>query len=157
MQQLELPLALFGTAVPTDALNETLDWLINTRGCTPYVEPYVVRLFSEFGKVDAIDRCVVFPTLCGQRTVEGWCLEDAEYIGIYDHSITDHSVIWDRHWAIQMLVPRELVPKVWKCGYGGLPKFWDKEGNLLYQSVYMHDGKILTREERRAALAGGVK
>ncbi len=44
-----------------------------------------------------------------------------------------------------------------KCGYGGLPKFWDKEGNLLYQSVYMHDGKILTREERRAALAGGVK
>ena len=154
MQQLEIPLLSFVPRSSDDPARSCLDWLINTHGCTPYVEPYVARLFNEFGRSEAQDRSVVFPELCGPRQVEGWCLVDAEYIGIYDHCITDYHVIWDRHWAIEMLVPKELVPRVWKCGYGGLPKFWDKEGNLLYQSVYVRDGKILTHEERRAALAG---
>ena len=152
MQQLEIPLLFVTPKSEDDPVDSCLDWF-KTHGCAHCVEPYIARLFNEFGRSEAWSRSAIFSELCGPRQVDGWCLDDAELLGVYDHSV-DYHVIWDRHWALQMLVPREFVPKVWKCGYGGLPKFWDKEGNLLYQSVYMHDGKILTREERKAALAG---
>ena len=130
-----------------------LDWLIGTHKCDPAVVPYVRRLFSEFERNEAWDRSHALLHLCGMHGEGGWTLADAEYIGLYDHTITDYHVLWDRGWAIYLLVPRELVPKVWKCGYGGEPKFWDREGNLLFQSIYSANGHVLTRDERRQALA----
>ena len=131
--------------------HDCICWLMGEHGCGIGVIPYVERLFREFGRVEAWDRANALSHL---EHSDGWSLEDAEYIGIYDHTISDYHVLWDRSWAISMLVPKELVPKVWKCGYGGKPKFWDREGNLLFQSVYSVDGHVLTRDERREALEG---
>ena len=124
-------------------------WLIETHRCDQSVMPYVERLCREFGRTEAEDRAKGLIAVC---TTEGWGPEDAECIGVYDHSITDHHIIWDRAWAIRMLAPKELVPKVWKCGYGGSPKFWARDGTLLFQSVYSAGGHVLSREERRKAL-----
>lgn len=166
MEQLEIPNLFF---VPIDQLEREerehasqigarmrhlIDWLIETHRCDRSVVPHVERLCREFGRCEAEDRAKSLITLC---ECDGWSLDDAELLGIYDHTITDYHVIWDRAWAIRMLVPKELVPKVWKCGYGGKPKFWDRGGTLLYQSIYCVDGHVLTRDERRQALdkAGG--
>lgn len=130
-------------------LRNLADWLIGTHRCTEDVMPHVERLCREFGRAEAEDRAKCLLAVC---TTEGWRAEDAEYVGVYDHGITDYHVLWDRAWAIRMLVPRELVPKVWKCGYGGKPKFWDRDGTLLFQSVYCVDGHVLTSDERLRAL-----
>ena len=165
MEQLAIPDLFF---VPIDQLEREehehaskigarmrhmIDWLITTHRCDRSIVPYVERLCREFG-AEAENRVTCLIALC---TVDGWGLEDAESVGVYDHTITDYHIIWDRAWAIRMLVPKELVPKVWKCGYGGKPKFWDRGGTLLYQSIYCVDGHVLTRDERRQALdkAGG--
>lgn len=139
------------------AEHDCISWLVGTHGCGFEVVPYVHRLFREFGRGEAFDRAKVLVNICGMHHMDGWGLEDAEYIGLYDHTITDYHVLWDRGWAISMLVPRELVPKVWKCGYGGKPKFWGRDGNLLFQSIYSVDGKPLTWDERRVALAGDAE
>lgn len=139
------------------AEHDCISWLVGTHGCVFEVAPYVHRLHREFGRSEAFDRAKVLVNICGMHHMDGWGLEDAEYIGLYDHAITDYHVLWDRGWAISMLVPRELVPKVWKCGYGGRPKFWDRDGNLLFQSVYSVNGKPLTWDERRAVLAGDAE
>ena len=135
------------------AVYDCIAWLVGVHGCSYEVTPHVERLFMEFNRGEAWSRSHALLNICG---MDGWSLSDAEYIGLYDHTITDYHVLWDRGWAITMLVPRELVPKVWKCSYGGKPKFWDRYGNLLFQSVYSLDGKPLTQDERRAALAGGA-
>lgn len=141
-----------------EAIRGCLDWLMSTHGCSSGVVPYVKRLFAEFGRCEAWDRSHALLYLYGMHGEGGWTLADAEFIGLYDHAITDYHVLWDRGWAVYLLVPRELVPKVWKCSYGGRPKFWDKEGSLLFQSVYSEDGHVLTREQRRQALesAGAI-
>ena len=138
------------------AEHDCVAWLIGVHGCSHEVVPYVERLFREFRRGEAWDRSHALINIFGMHGIDGWSLADAEYIGLYDHTITDHHILWDRGWAISMLVPRELVPKIWKCGYGGRPKFWDRDGNLIFQSVYSVDGKPLTQDERRAALAGGA-
>lgn len=132
------------------AMRWLVEWLIETHHCDRAIRSHVERLYREFDRARAMDRAKGLIALC---TVDGWSLEDAEYMGVYDHSITDYHVIWDRAWAIRMLVPRELVPKVWKCGYGGRPKFWDRDGKLLFQSIYTANSHVLTTEERRQALA----
>ena len=124
------------------------DWLVRTHRCDEGVMPYVERLCREFGRSEAVDRAKALVTLC---MADGWGPQDAELVGVFDHGI-DYHVLWDRDWAIKMLVPRELVPRVWKCGYGGEPKFWDREGNLLFQSVYSADGHVLSADERMRAL-----
>jgi len=131
-------------------LANLLDWLIDTHHCGRDVIPYAERLCREFGRVEAEDRVKGLLALCDPDG--DWSLADADYMGIYDHAITDHHVIWDRAWAIRMLVPRELVPKVWKCGYGATPKFFDSEGSLLFESIYTKDGRCLSREVRRRLL-----
>lgn len=165
MEQLAIPDTCY---VPLSQLRRTIDkelrrrskaeheciaWLIGAHGCSYEVLPYVERLFREFNRVEAWNRAHVLDKLTGAHCVDGWSIDDAEYIGLYDHTITDYHVLWDRGWAIAMLVPRELVPKVCGCDYGSRPKFWDRNGNLLFQSVYCVDGHILTKEERRQALA----
>ena len=125
-----------------------IEWLIKTHRCTRDIVPYVERLYREFSMAEAPDRAKALITLSHD---EEWSLWDAKLMGIYDHSV-DYHVLWNRSWAIQMLVPMELVPKVWKCSYGGQPKFCDREGNLLFQSIYSANGHVLTREERRKAL-----
>lgn len=156
--QLFMPKVTFEKGSCDGSAADCLHWLMNTMRCSPDVEPYVTRLFDEFGRVEAYDRAHILPSLCGLEQHGDWSLADAEYVGLYDHEISDHHVIWDRHWAINMHVPRELVPKVWKCGYGGLPKFFSKGGELLFQSVYIVDGKIVAHDERTrylAEMAGG--
>lgn len=135
-------------------LSNLTDWLINVHGCDRHIKEYAERLCREFGRVEAEDRAKGLVALCGYFDGgDGWTLEDADYIGIYDHSIHDHHIIWDRAWAIRMQVPRELVPKVYDCSYGGKPKFYDRDGNVIFTSVYVVNGQILTPEQRRAALA----
>ena len=166
MQQLAIPDHYF---VPLSQLARAIDkelrsrdkaehdciaWLIGAHGCSYEVVPYVERLFREFNRVEAWNRAHVLDKLTGAHCVDGWSIDDAEYIGLYDHTITDYHVLWDRGWAIAMLVPRELVQRVWRCDYGSKPKFWCRDGILLFQSVYSVDGKPLTQDERRAALAG---
>lgn len=161
MEQLQIPAEFFVPveqlaqeaakhAVRVDSrLSHLCRWLIVTHRCDPSIKGYVERLCREFDRIDVENRVKALIALC---TTDGWGLEDAEYVGVFDHAITDYHVLWDRAWAIRMLVPRELVPKVRKCGYGGSPKFWDREGNLLFQSIYSKDGRVLTPEERRQAL-----
>ena len=158
MEQLTIPDLFFvPPSTPDEPCQKCLAWLTGTHGCIQDAVPYVTRLYDEFNRMQAFDRAKVFPTLCGRHRVDGWGLEDAEHIGVFDHGITDYHVLWDRDWAIKMLVPKELVPKVWKCGYGGRPRFWDRDGNLLFESVYSVDGHALSREERMQSLtkAGG--
>lgn len=132
--------------------DKCIAWLLNHRGCTESAIPYVKRLFELFPH-GAWDRAKVLPTLCGKSREEGWSLDDAEYIGLFSTSIDDYHVLWDRDWAIKMQVPRALVPKVWRCEYGGSPEFYDRDGNLLFTSIYSISGKVLTDDERRTALA----
>lgn len=137
--------------------HDCISWLVGTHGCGFEVVQYVERLYREFWRGEAFDRAKVLTSICGAHGEDGWTLADAEYIGLYDHTI-DYHVLWDRGWAIHMLAPRELVPRIWKCGYGGSPKFWDRDGTLLFQSVYSVDGHVISGEERREALrrAGGT-
>ena len=160
MEQLTIPESFFaplselaGEGEREKAERECLDWLMRTHGCSPEVVPYAKRLFAEFDRAEAWNRSHPLLNLYGVHGADGWSLSDAEYIGLYDHSITDHHVLWDRGWAISMQVPRELVPKVWRCGYGGRPRFFDRDGHVLFESVYSVDGKPLTQDERRQALA----
>lgn len=152
--QLEIPDLLFAPQdYDDDPAGMCIEWLCDVRGCTDEVRPYVMRLFAEFPRCEAFDRAKAFTHLCGDCAEVGWTLADAKLLGVYDHYISYHT-LWDRCWAIHMLVPRELVPQVWKCGYGNRPKFFDAGGGLLFESVYSRDGHVLTRDERRAALAG---
>ena len=153
VEQLEAE-ALERASVYSERLAKLTDWLIDVHGCDAAIKDYAERLCREFGRCEAEDRAKGLVTLCGAFESEnGWSLADAEYIGIFDHSISDHHVIWDRSWAIHMQVPKSLVPKVYGCSYGGRPKFYDREGNVLFTSIYTQDGLILTQEQRRAALA----
>lgn len=157
MEQLEIPFPLFSLArqvkeavnAMEEAEHDCICWLMGVHGLDSGVTPYVRRLFREFGRAEAWDRARVLRHLAG---TEGWCLEDAEYIGIFDHSINDYHVLWDRGWAIRMLCPRELVPKVWRCSYGGSPMFYDRDGAMVFQSVYSANGHPLSMEERRMEL-----
>ena len=130
-------------------LRHLIDWLVGTRHCSRDVVPYVERICREFDRSEACDRVKGLIPLCSND--EDWSLEDAEILGIYDHSIS-YRVVWDRAWAIKMLVPKQLVPQVHRCSYGGRPKFYDKDGKLLFQSVYSVNGQILTPDQRRQAL-----
>lgn len=154
MEQLAIPKTFFEPPSESDdPCRMCLDWLTDKMGCSPFIEPYVTRLFEEFGRMEAYDRAKVLKALDGRLRVDGWGLDDAEYIGVFDHGIDDYHVLWDRSWAIRMCVSRELVPKVWKCGYGDAPLFWDRDGCLLFQSVYSVEGHVLSTEERRQELA----
>ena len=151
--QLSIP-DLFGRR-PTHSgrsVDGCLEWLMGTLGCTDEVIPYVERLFSEFDAADAFSRSAILPSLCGTHRVDGWGLEDAEQIGVFDHDLPSYHVIWDRHWAISMLVPKGLVPKVFYCDYGKC-RFYGADHALLFTSRYAKDGRILTDEERRQAIA----
>ena len=133
--------------------NACIAWLVKTNGCPDAVAPLARRLFAEFERVEAWNRAHALVNLSHAPAEDGWSLRDAERIGLFDHSIADYHVIWDRGWAINMLVPRELVPKVFRCDYGARPRFFDHEGNVLFRSIYTVDGHPLSREERRQALA----
>ena len=132
-----------------------IDWLISVHKCGQDVVRYVNRLFNEFDRLEAFERAKVLVNINGSRC-DGWNMGDAEYIGAFDHDIDDYHVIWDRGWAISNGAPREIVPKVWSCTYGGTPKFFDRDGNLLFESVYLRDGKLTEEYEdaHRRALAG---
>ena len=110
------------------------------------------RLFSEFSRSEAWDRAHTLLNICGVHGADGWSLADAEYIGLFDHTIPDYHILWDRGWAITMQVPRELVPKVWRCSYGVGPKFYDRDLHVIFESIFSIDGKSLTREQRRKML-----
>ena len=155
IEQLSIP-GLFGPAErkPAQSPEEScIDWLMRVHDCSESVIPYVKRLFENFPRAQAWDRAKVLTSLCGKHKRQGWSLADAEYIDLFSTSIVDYHVLWDRSWAIQMLVPRELVPKVWNCSFGGEPEFYDSEGNLLFKSIYSVNGKVLTDDERSTALA----
>lgn len=160
MEQLAIPDSYFAPvselAHQASELEESerhcIDWLLNTHGCSSAVVPYVKRLFSEFSRSEAWDRAHTLLNICGVHGADGWSLADAEYIGLFDHTIPDYHILWDRGWAITMQVPRELVPKVWRCSYGGRPKFYDHDGSLLFESVYSSGRDVLTTEERRKML-----
>lgn len=154
MQQLTIP-GLFDAAAPDDKSPEQacIDWLCGTHGCASDVAPHVHRLFETFSRSEAFNRSSLLQVLSGRCQKEGWSLSDAEFVGLYDKGITDYHVIWDRRWAIVMLMPKELVPRVQRCSYGGNPKFYDKDGALLYEGAYLDHGIILTDEERRQAMA----
>ena len=128
-------------------------WMVRHFECTEASRSYVERLFKEFGRVEGYDRSKVIQKLDGKHRVDGWSLDDAEYIGLFDHA-TDYHALWDRAWAIVMCAPRELVPKIQTCSYGGEPEFYDADGNLIFKSIYSRGGRILTTDERRALLAG---
>lgn len=164
MEQLQIPSSFF---VPVSELakqaaqsadasegaeRDCIAWLTHTHSCSAAVVPYVKRLFAEFDRSEAYSRAHALLYLHGACGEDGFNLSDAEYIGLYDHDIDDYHVLWDRGWAMYMLVPRALVPKVWRCGYGGSPKFYDRDGNVIFQSVYSVDGRPLTRDERRRKL-----
>lgn len=160
MEQLAIPDSYFAPvselAHQASELEESerhcIDWLLNTHGCSSAVVPYVKRLFSEFSRSEAWDRAHLLLNLCGVRGENGWSLADADYVGLYDHTIPDYHILWDRGWAITMQVPRELVPKVWRCSYGGRPKFYDQDLHVIFESIFSTDGKPLTREQRRKML-----
>ena len=157
MEQLAIPDSFFAPvselASRESELEESerhcIDWLLNTHGCSSAVVPYVKRLFAEFSNIRAWDLAHVLVNL---QMADGWGIADVEYIGLFDHTIPDYHILWDRGWAIHMLVPRELVPKVWRCSYGNRHKFYDHEGNLLFESVYSSGRDGLTTEERRKML-----
>jgi len=157
MEQLAIPDSYFAPvselASQESKLEESerhcIDWLLNTHGCSSAVVPYVKRLFAEFSRIRAWDLAHVLVNL---QMADGWSIADAEYIGLFDHTIPDYHILWDRGWAIHMLVPRELVPKVWRCSYGNRPKFYDHDGSLLFESVYSSGRDVLTTEERRKML-----
>ena len=160
LSQIEIP-GLFSPMAPSVACvierrdkaeHDTLCSLLSI-GYGHNVAPYVRRLFDTFDVTEAINRSALFKVLGGAHGMDGWSIEDAEYVGLYDRSIYDYHVIWDRKWAIYLQVPRMLVPKVWKCSYGSPARFYDRDGALLFTSVYTRDGKILTHDERRQALA----
>ena len=154
MEQLTIP-DLFGAPTQSGKTPEEccIDWLLNTRHCKRSVVPIVHRLFESFGNIRGWERSKVLTSLSGPSRLEGWSLDDAEYIGLFDTSITDYHVLWDRNWAMLMQVPRELVPLVFRCKYGGRPKFYDRDGNLLFTSIFTDNGHMLTHEERKKALA----
>ena len=129
------------------------EWLQDHFGVGREAYPHIQRLFDEFGCVEGFDRAKAITRLDGTHQCDGWSLADVDYIGTFDHSINYHTLL-DRAWAIAMQVPREMVPQVWRCEYGGEPRFYDKDGNLLFTSVYLRGGHIVTHEERRAILAG---
>ena len=131
------------------AERDCLDWLLNTHGCSSDVVPQVKRMFAEFSRIRAWDLAHVLVNL---QMADGWSIADAEYIGLFDHTIPDYHILWDRGWAIHMLVPRELVPKVWRCSYGNRPKFYDRDLHVIFESICSVDGKPLTREQRRKML-----
>lgn len=157
MEQLAIPDSFFAPvseiASQESELEESerhcIDWLLNTHGCSSAVVPQVKRLFAEFSRIRAWDLAHVLVNL---QMADGWSIADAEYIGLFDHTIPDYHILWDRGWAIHMLVPRELVPKVWRCSYGGRPKFYDRDLHVIFESIFSIDGKLLTRGQRRKML-----
>jgi hypothetical protein len=108
--QLSLDSALYTPHEHTDGywVGWCVEWLVDVRGCTDAVVPYVRRLYAEFKRVEAFDRAKSLIALDGDGLCGDWSLADVDVLGVYDHA-ADYHVCWDRAWAAEKGLARDRV------------------------------------------------
>ncbi len=102
------------------------EWLIRRRGCTEAVRPHVEALFDAFDAPDAFERCKALDSLDGLHRADGWCLDDADALGLWDEP--DYHTVWDREWAAKKGYVKAEVARIseWDYRENG-PKFMEEQ------------------------------
>jgi hypothetical protein len=128
--QLSLDAALYPTHEHTTGywVDWCVEWLVDVRGCTDAVVPYVRRLYEEFERGEAFDRASALIDLNGDGRRGDWSLADVDVLGVYDHTV-DYHVCWDRAWAAEKGLARDRVRHLVEWDYS-------KDGPVFDDEIY---------------------